>query len=65
MSREPALPDDGPLSGPDVAGTLARLRAAREYARSCAEDEALKAKRDAEVVRHWVKINKAAAVIAV
>jgi hypothetical protein len=65
MSHELAVPDDGPLSGPDVAGTVAKLRAARQYARSCAEDEALKAKRDAEVVRHWVKVNKAAAVIGV
>ena len=64
MSRELALPDDGSLSGPDVARTLARLRAARQYVRDCGEGEALKAKRDAETVRHWARINKAAAEIS-
>lgn len=64
MSRELALPDDGPLNGPDVARTLANLRAAREYVRDCNEDEALKAKRDADALRHWARINKAAGEIA-
>lgn len=65
MSGELALPGDGELSSPDVASILAKLRTAREFTRSCTEDEALKAKRDAEVVRHWVKVNKAAAAIAI
>jgi hypothetical protein len=65
VSRALALPDDGPLSGPDVASTLAKLRAAREYVRNCPEGEALKAKRDAEALRHWARINKAAGEIAI
>jgi hypothetical protein len=65
MSRELALPDDGPLGAADAARTLAQLRAAREYVRSCPEGEALKAKRDAETLRHWARINKVASNIAI
>jgi hypothetical protein len=64
VSRELAVPDGGDLSDPDVARTLAKLRAAREYVRGCPEDEALKARRDAETVRHWARINKASGEIA-
>jgi hypothetical protein len=64
MSRELAVTDDDALTGPDVARTLAKLRAAREYVRDCPESEALKAKRDAETVRHWARINKASGEIA-
>jgi hypothetical protein len=64
MSRELAVPEDGVLGDPDVARTLAKLRAARAYVRDCPEDEALKARRDAETVRHWARINKASGEIA-
>lgn len=41
------------------------MRAAREHARGCTEDEALKAKKDAQVAWEWVKIHDAAAEIAI
>jgi len=44
---------------------MAQMRAAREYVRGCTEDEALKAKKDAQVAWEWVKIHDAAAEIAI
>ena len=64
MSRELAVSGEPALSDAAVRRHLAQLRKAREYVRTAPEDEALKAKRDAETLRHWARINEASAEIA-
>lgn len=65
MSGELARIGDDPLSEQAAAEQVRRLHAAREYVRNCpGEAEALEAKRQAELVRHWARINKASGEIA-
>ena len=62
--KDVALDGDGALSAAQVSEQIQRLRQARDYVRSCSEGDAMDAKRNAELVREWVRIQKAAASIA-
>lgn len=64
MSGELAVPGDGMLTDAMAQRFIAQMRAARQWIWGADADEALKAKRDAEMVRQWAKINKASAEIA-
>lgn len=64
MRRELAIPGADDITGTQGQRLMAQMRAAREYVRGCAEDEALKAKKDAQVAWEWVKIHGAARDIA-
>jgi hypothetical protein len=64
MSRELAVPDGGDLADVVAQRFIAQMRAARQQIGGATADEASKAKRDAEVARHWAKVNKASSEIA-
>lgn len=59
MNAELVLPDG------DAVQQIQRLRQARAWVSSCTEDEALDAKRQAELAREWVRIHKASQEIAI
>ena len=65
MSRELAVPGGDDITGAAGRRLIAQMRAAREYARDYTEDEALKAKKDAQVAWEWAKIHDAAAEVAI
>lgn len=60
-----AVPGDDALDAAEAARQLDRLRRAREWVRGCAEAEALGAKQDAEMIKAWVRVHKAATAIAI
>lgn len=65
MSQDIVRVGDGPLQDHEVADQVRRLQSAREYVRTCLdEDEVLSAARQAEMVRQWVRISKGAAEVA-
>ena len=63
--RELAVPGEYDITGEAAQRLIAQMRAAREHAKGCTEDEALKAKKDAKEAWEWVKIHDAAAEIAI
>jgi hypothetical protein len=65
MSRELAVPGAGDITGVQGQRLITQMRAAREYAKTFTEDEALKAKKDARVAWEWAKIHDAAREVAV
>lgn len=64
MSRDLAVPGDGDLTDAVAQRFITQMRAARQQIGGATADEASKAKRDAEVARHWAKVNKASGEIA-
>ena len=64
MSTDLAVPENGPLSAAEAARQVDQLRKAREFVRLCTADEALDAFNQAQLVREWTRLYKAATGVA-